>query len=146
MRLFVGIAISDEVRANLREYQQSLQRAGTQDKWVKPESLHVTLKFIGETQKLLEIERELFSIKARPIEMTFREVGFFTPQKPRVFWTGVHAGPELESLGTDIEEKLFRIGIPREPHTYQGYQPHITLARVGSARPQGSPRDRNKVT
>jgi 2'-5' RNA ligase len=146
MRLFVGIAISDEVRANLREYQQGLQRSSVQDKWVNPESLHVTLKFIGETQKLLEIERELFSVKARPIELAFREVGFFTPQKPRVFWAGVHAGSGLESLATEIEEKLFRIGIPREPHTYQGYQPHITLARVGSGSPQGSPRDRNKVT
>jgi 2'-5' RNA ligase len=140
------MAISDEVRANLRGYQERLEQSAKQDKWVKAESLHVTLKFIGETQKLLEIERELFSIKASPVEMAFREVGFFTPQKPRVFWAGVHAGPELESLATDIEEKLFRIGIPREPHTYQGYQPHITLARVGSGRPQGSPRDRNKVT
>jgi 2'-5' RNA ligase len=146
MRLFVGIAISDAVRDRMREYQENLQRAATQDKWVKPESLHVTLKFIGESQKLLDIERELFSIKAVRFEMSFREVGFFTPERPRVFWAGVHAGPELESLASEIEERLFRVGVPREPHTYHGFQPHITLARVGSGRPQGSPRDRDKVS
>jgi 2'-5' RNA ligase len=80
------------------------------------------------------------------MEMTFRGVGFFTPNKPRILWAGVHAGPELESLATTIDERLHRVGIAREPHTYQEYQPHVTLARAGSGRPEGSPRDRNKTT
>jgi 2'-5' RNA ligase len=147
MRLFVGIAITDEIREKIKDYQRELQQlSAAQDKWVKPESLHLTLKFIGESEQVSSIEAELVAVSAPPIAMTFRGVGFFTANKPRIFWAGVHAGPELESLATTIDERLHRVGIAREPHTYQEYQPHITLARVGSGRPQGSPRDRNKTT
>src|SRR4051812_24577771 len=99
MRLFVGIAITDEIREKIKEYQRQLQRLSTtQDKWVKPESLHLTLKFIGESEQASQIEAQLARVTAPRIEMTFRGVGFFTLNKPRIFWAGVHAGPELESL------------------------------------------------
>ena len=147
MRLFVGIAITDEIREQIKEYQRQLQQlSATQDKWVKPESLHLTLKFIGESQQVPEIKAELAAVTGPRMEMTFREVGFFTPNKPLIFWVGIQAGPELGALAATIDERLHCVGIAREPHTYQEYQPHITLARAGSGRPQGIPRDRNKTT
>lgn len=148
MRLFVGIAVTKEIRAKITEYMHDTGTliSGRESKWVRPESLHVTLKFIGESQKLEEIQRELGVVVSPSISMAVRGVGFFTPQKPRIFWAGVQAGSELERLAADIENRLFHIGIPKEPHAYQQYQPHITLARMGSGRPQGSVRDRNKPT
>jgi 2'-5' RNA ligase len=152
MRLFVGIAITEEIRSTLEAYVHKLHREvppnplGNYIKWVKPESFHLTLKFIGESQQLREIEEDLGSITAADFEMTFRGVGFFSQRSPRVFWAGVNAGPELERLASRIDDSLYGVGVPKEPHAYQEYQPHITLARVGSGRPQGSPRDRNKPT
>lgn len=115
-------------------------------KWVRPESLHLTLKFIGESSRKSDIEAELKQIiMAASIALTFRGVGFFTPRQPSVFWAGVQSGPELEVLATEIDSRLQKCGVPREPHVYQQFQPHVTLARSGSGRPQGSPRDRNKA-
>lgn len=148
MRLFVGIAITEEIRKSIAAYALRLENAmpDVPAKWVRPESLHVTLKFIGESEKVAEIQDQLKSLASPPVTMRFRNVGFFSPRKPRVFWLGVEAGPELEKLATSIDERLVRVGVPKEPHTYQEYQPHITLARVGSGRPQPGARDRNKAT
>src|SRR5436305_15113601 len=105
MRLFVGIAITDELRANIARYMQSLEKAlPNATKWVQPESLHLTLKFIGQSEKVEEIHNELRAISSTPIALAFRGVGFFTPRKPRVFWAGVQAGPELEKLADTIDE------------------------------------------
>src|SRR5205085_3237155 len=125
MRLFVGIAITDEIRNNIADYVLRLEKALPEQraKWVRPESLHVTLKFIGERQKLAEIEEQLQAVKSPAISMRFGNVGFFTPQKPTVFWAGVEAGPELEKLATSIEERLYSVGVPKESHAYQEYQP-----------------------
>jgi 2'-5' RNA ligase len=146
MRLFVGLDISAGIRESVGEYVRELQRALPNDscRWVKPESLHVTLKFIGESQKAAEIESELRKVKSAPITMTFAGVGFFTPRVPRIFWTGVNAGPELFALASDIDSRLARVAVPKEPHTYEEYQPHVTLARTGSGRPSGSAKDRGK--
>ena len=146
MRLFVGIAIAEDIRQRLAEYVRRLQEApaGAENKWVRPESLHVTLKFIGETQKLVLIESELRLVASKPITMGIRGVGFFTTRSPRIFWAGVTAGSELEELANTVDERLYAVGVPREPHTYHEYQPHLTLARAGSGRTHGVAPDRNK--
>src|SRR3954462_14404385 len=104
MRLFVGIAISEPIREEISAYMQRLQSVcpNAAAKWVKPESLHVTLKFIGQSERLAEIERVLHSITAPPVQLTFQGVGFFTPRKPQVFWVGVGAGRELGALAGAI--------------------------------------------
>src|SRR3954469_17522144 len=121
MRLFVGLDISAGIREAIGEYVNELQRAlpGESNKWVKPESMHVTLKFIGESQKAAEIENELRHVTSPPITMTFAGVGFFTPKTPRVFWTGVEAGAELFALESEIDSRLLKVGVPKEPHTYE---------------------------
>lgn len=147
MRLFVGIPVTEEIRAQMVRYVTAMRKSLRNDsgKWVKPESLHVTLKFIGESSRKAEIEAELKQITtAEPMVLTFHGVGFFTPRQPSVFWAGVQSGPELEALASEIDDRLQKCGVPREPHVYQQFQPHVTLARSGSGRPQGSPRDRNK--
>jgi len=105
--------------------------------------MHVTLKFIGESNKLSEIQRVLADIHSEPIEIAFRTAGFFTPRAPRVFWAGVEAPQELRLLANSIDSALAEVGILLETHEYT---PHLTLARVGSGRPQGDRRDRNKST
>ena len=109
-------------------------------RWVGPETFHVTLQFLGETQKAEEIKRALTQVKAAPVTMTFRAAGFFpTPQRARVFWVGIESGAELQSLADNIGEALAPLGFkPVEG----SYHPHLTLARAGSARPHQKPGDK----
>lgn len=141
MRLFVGIDIPDEIRERISAYMKLLESAAPGTKWVKPESLHVTLKFIGNSDKLDEIKRALAAVTGPRFEIRFRGTGFFTPRSPRVFWAGIEAGPELRGLAHAVESSLLPLGIAREPREYS---PHLTLAREGSGRPSGAREDRTK--
>ena len=144
MRLFVGLDIPDEIRARIGEYMDAHRQYAAQVRWVALESLHVTLKFIGEfrEERLPEMKQALSGVGGQPFELRFAEVGFFpSPRSPRVFWIGVHAGYELAALAKAVNDATARLGVAREAREYS---PHLTLARAGSGRPQGSPRDRNK--
>lgn len=141
MRLFVGIPVSEEIRGNISDYMGELEGWAPGTKWVRPESLHVTLKFIGNTEKLEEIRTALATVKASAFSLRFHGTGFFTPRSPRVFWVGIEAGPELATLAKGVEEALVPLGIEREARPYA---PHLTLARTGSGRPQGARGDRSK--
>jgi 2'-5' RNA ligase len=143
MRLFVGIDITEDIRGRISSYVAGLQREfpAIRAKWVRPESLHLTLKFIGESKGPEKIKSILAGIQAPSFEISIRSVGFFTPRSPRIFWAGVQASEELRLLANTIDSALANIAIPRET---QDYSPHLTLARVGSGKPHGDPRDRNK--
>jgi len=141
MRLFVGIDITDEIRGRFSDYMRRLEGLAPGTKWVKPESLHVTLKFIGYTEKLDDIKTALAVVKGSSFSLRFQGTGFFTQRSPRVFWVGIEAGAELAALARYIEQVLVPVGIAPEERKYS---PHLTLAREGSGRPQGAREDRNK--
>lgn len=143
MRLFVALDIPEDIRARLAEFMTRLQRGFPDLKWVRPESLHLTLKFIGESQKLDEIKAALSQLRPTPFELSFRGWGFFQPRSPRVFWVGIEAPPELAQLASHVDEVLKPLGV--KPNDFP-YHPHLTLARVGSGSPKGDPRDRDKPT
>ena len=88
MRLFVALDIPDAIRNAMEAYVDDLRRIAPDAKWVRPESYHVTLKFIGEWKRdVREIISALESIQAPPIDISFRNSGFFpNARAPRVFW------------------------------------------------------------
>ncbi len=143
MRLFVGIDIPDDIRRGISGYVDRARAIAPAAKWVNPDSYHVTLKFIGEfpEQRLDELKSALANVHAPGFDIAFRDVGFFTPRRPLVFWLGVHADDRLSKLAAAVDDATSQLGIRREDREYS---PHLTLARTGSGRPQGSPRDRNK--
>ncbi len=144
MRLFVAIDLTDEIRHRISEYISQLKRelpAAATTKWVRVESLHLTLKFIGESNRLDELKSSLQGGHSSSFELSIRDVGFFTPRAPRIFWAGVHATAELNKLAGDIDAALVQVGIPKEKDEHH---PHITLARSGSGRPHAAKDDRNK--
>jgi 2'-5' RNA ligase len=107
-------------------------------RWVTLESLHVTLKFIGEKPDgvVAEIEKALRSIAAEAFEVSFRGCGFFPTEKAaRVFWVGIEADASLAQLAGKVEERLTALGIPREE---RAFSPHLTLARGGARIGSGS--------
>ncbi len=136
MRLFVAFDLSETVRARLAAFLRELERsessaAAAAVKWVKPESLHLTLKFIGEQpeEKLPAVMDALSSIPTpAPLELSFRGFGCFPNERqPRVFWVGVEAPPDLGALAGSIEAALEPLGIAREQ---RAYSPHLTLGRL----------------
>jgi len=139
MRLFIALDIDDGIRAQIAQFIEAVQAFAPEARWMKPESLHVTLKFIGEQPEslLAEIESALRTIPAAPITIHFRGYGFFpTATAPRVFWIGLQAPPELVSLAASVDDKMGALGMAKEDRPYN---PHLTLARSGT-RSSGNPR------
>jgi len=131
MRIFIGIDLTEEIRARITRFLEGVSGFAPEARWMRPESLHVTLKFIGE-QKPEQVEavaQRLHAIKSHAIETRMSGYGFFpTLKAPRVFWIGIHAGPALAELAGGIDESLSELGVPRETRPFS---PHLTLARAG---------------
>ena len=138
MRLFVALDIDDPIRERMQRFVEGVQGFAPDARWVKPESLHVTLKFIGEQpeSQVDQVKLALQAVQANATEIEFRGYGFFpTTKAARVFWIGMKAGPALTSLAAAIDEKLAPLGIARED---RAFSPHLTLARGTGG--SGSPR------
>lgn len=138
MRLFVALDIDDEIRERIARFVEGVQGFAPDARWVKPESLHVTLKFIGEQPDaaVARIKELLATIDAHGTQIHFHGYGFFpTAKSARVFWVGMEAGHELASLAAAIDEKTAALGIPKEE---RAFSPHLTLARAGGG--SGTPR------
>jgi len=141
MRIFIGIDLDPEIRAKIARFLEGVQGFAPDARWVRPESLHVTLKFIGEQkpESLADITEHLQQVQNAPIEIRFAGHGFFpTAKAPRVFWIGIQADPPLAELAGRIDMAMGELGIPREDRPFS---PHLTLARAGGG--SGSPRWRN---
>jgi 2'-5' RNA ligase len=130
MRLFVALELPATVRENLGALLESLRAVSPQTRWVRPENLHLTLKFIGEAgeTKLAAIRSALAGARSdQPTTVIFRGLGFFPNEKrPRVFWAGIEASPNLKTLAAEIDRATEKLGIPREQRPFS---PHLTLAR-----------------
>jgi RNA 2',3'-cyclic 3'-phosphodiesterase len=133
MRIFIALDIDDDIRQRIQRYQEGVSGFASEARWVRLESAHVTLKFIGEkpVETVEEIKRVLAGVRAEPFEITFRGYGFFpTAKAARVFWLGIESGLQLVTLAKSIEEATFTLGIPKESHAFS---PHLTLARGGAS-------------
>lgn len=138
MRLFVAVDIDDAIRERITRFLEGMSGFAEEARWVRPESLHVTLKFIGEKseEEVEDIKRALEAIEVSAFEMSFRGYGFFPGARaPRVFWVGVEGGSQLTSLAAAVDEKLAGLDIAKEEHAFT---PHLTLARGAGG--SGSPR------
>lgn len=130
MRLFIALDIPAEVRERLVQYLERMAPLAPDARWARIESLHVTLKFIGEVSesKVEEITTAVAAVKALPFAVEFKGIGFFpNPRAARVFWAAVEASEALAQLAAEIEDKLEKLGIAREK---RAYHPHLTLARA----------------
>jgi 2'-5' RNA ligase len=138
MRLFVGLDIDDAVRERIVRFMEGVQPFSPDARWVKFESLHITLKFIGEKpiETVADLKRVLANVDVEPVDLTFRGFGFFpTPHSARVFWLGIEAPPQLAKLAKAVDEATAALGVPKENHPFS---PHLTLARGRGG--SGSPR------
>ena len=137
MRLFVAIQIPADIRAAFAVFLKDLAAIAPRVKWVRAESLHVTLKFLGNTDpaKLAPLQKVLASVHSpEPVVLDFHGLGFFPSEKrPRVFWAGMEASANLKTLAADIDQAVHRLGFRLEDRPFA---PHLTLARF---QPPGIP-------
>jgi RNA 2',3'-cyclic 3'-phosphodiesterase len=141
MRLFIALDIDDEIRERIARFAEGVSGFAPDARWARPDSLHVTLKFIGEQPEPIreEINGALGSIAVSEVALQFHGYGFFpTAKAPRVFWIGIEAGPELATLAAAVDQQTARLGVPKED---RAFSPHLTLARGGvrGTRSSGSP-------
>jgi len=136
MRCFVAIEMPNEIRAGLARLQKDL--AGRVDihkgdvKWVEPEGMHLTLKFLGEVpdNQVVEVCRIVEEVAQRhaAFDLPIREVGSFGGRSARVLWVGAGLEcPELLDLQQDLEEQFDQAGWPKEGRQFSG---HLTLCRI----------------
>lgn len=137
MRIFVALDLNQAIRERIQKFVEEIRSTAPDARWISGESLHVTLKFIGECpdEKVRQIEASLGSVQAEPFQVTFSGAGFFpTPRTARVFWAGIEACDALAQLAKTIDKSLTGTGIPKED---RAFSPHLTLARIrgGSGAP-----------
>jgi 2'-5' RNA ligase len=140
MRVFVAIDLDHEIRKKIARFLEGVRGFAPDVRWASPESLHITLKFIGEQkpEQVAAITERLQSVVGNKIEIRVSGYGFFpTAKAPRVFWLGIQAAPELADLAASIDSGVAELKIPREDRPFS---PHLTLARGGSG--SGSPKSR----
>jgi RNA 2',3'-cyclic 3'-phosphodiesterase len=159
LRLFIAIELPAEMRTTLNDLQHRLQRhpALARLRWVRPEGIHLTLKFLGPVpaERLPQIEAAIArAVAGIPVfELHLGNLGTFGgPRSPRVLWAGIAGDVDtLAKLQSQLEAELAPLGLPAEARRFS---PHLTLARVPPERaadaarplaeavasPDGSPR------
>ena len=133
LRLFVAMDITEEARRTIAACVERHGSGLAEARWVRPENLHITLKFIGEyeEEKLGRLSNEIRETAA--LCRAFRAAlggcgGFPSRKKARVIWVGMEAGQaEAAAIAAKLDSRLERVGVKREDRPFKG---HLTLARL----------------
>lgn len=134
IRSFISIELPDGIRSSIAELITELRKAGTDVAWVPAEKIHLTLKFLGNTDDSLiqrikeQITKKLSHYTAFYIKIV--GVGCFPSEKrPRVLWIGIENSDILRSMQKDIDTEVAGFGFPLEERPFS---PHLTIGRVRS--------------
>jgi len=136
VRSFIAVHIPDAIRRDISILIGALRPySGADVKWVRPESLHLTLKFLGDVEQerisaaACAIERSVSALSA--FDLALGGTGAFpNPRRPGVLWIGVRKGAEpLASLAGAVESALAGLGFERERRPFSA---HLTLGRIRS--------------
>ena len=130
IRLFVAIPLPDTVRSQLTLLQSGLQGA----RWIKPENIHLTLRFIGEVPNDVagDIDMALTQVAAPSFGLHLDGIGNFARGKhPHALWVGVAKSEPLMRLQAKIESALVRAGLEAETRKFSS---HVTIARLRDVR------------
>ena len=142
IRSFIAIPVPS---AGIRALEDAVKRLDSTDiggsvRWVRPEGIHLTLKFMGDIQAEMA-ERILVALPPAaaqfpPFELSISGLGVFpNPRRPRVLWAGVHGDLEiLAALQLAVDDAVGKLGLPKEQRSFN---PHLTLGRVRRDVPEG---------
>lgn len=130
------IAIDIDSFPKLVEFERDIKNSGANVKLVEPENIHLTLKFLGDTDESLidrieEIMRE--SVKEiEPFTIKLKSAGVFPNERYiKVIWIGIENGEIIGKIASKIDEKISDLGFEKEKRRFSV---HLTIARVKSAK------------
>ena len=132
-RAFVAIDLPESVRSTLRMVQQELKSGKFRIKWVRPESIHLTLKFLGDIDVArIDAIADAMTLAVKNstrLVLAPRGLGVFpNARRPRVIWVGLGGQLDLlKNLQQALEAQLAELGLPKESRPFKG---HLTLGRV----------------
>lgn len=135
MRSFIAIELPETVSAALAEFQQEFKKCGADVRWIKPDNIHLTLKFLGNIDEknideIVKIIKEV-CIKYNMFTLEVRGIGVFPNIKsPRVLWVGINGNGVLAELQREIEDGMASLGFESESRRFT---PHLTLGRFRSS-------------
>jgi len=126
MRLFVAIDIPPELRERIKELEETL---GPSFRCMKPEDIHLTLKFLGEVrdEKLEKVKAALATVTMAELKLESTKIGTF----PHVLWLGVKVNSELAQLQKRVAEAVR----PFTTHDPRSFVAHLTIARFEELTP-----------
>jgi 2'-5' RNA ligase len=131
IRTFIAIPLSDTIRRTIAQVQRELAEPLPDIRWVRPETIHLTLAFLGDIsqESLDKIGNSMLSIgrSFAPFEVRIGDLGAFPSRsRPRVIWIGVERCAPLMELQAALAGTLADLGLPGEDRPYT---PHLTLGR-----------------
>lgn len=135
LRLFWAINLPEDIKKNISNIQSLLKETGSDLKWVESQNLHITVKFLGETDdsRVGEIgEAVIERLKSYPeLRLSLQGLGFFPgAASPRVLWAGIKGDVNiLREIAGAVDECMSGFGFPLEGRKFS---PHLTLARLRS--------------
>lgn len=129
-RIFVAIGLPPDLQQRLGLICGGIPGA----RWISPERLHLTLRFIGESshEQMRDIDDALAAVDFLPFDLQLEGIGQFGGDKPRALWAGIAPNQALMRLHEQVNMALLRAGVPPDPRRYV---PHVTLARLKFAAP-----------
>ena len=133
IRTFIAIEIPEDIQPILGRLQSSFKKFRLNIRWVPPESIHLTLKFLGNIRpdQIQPVSSMLMEAVSSHGVFNLRGVGigvFPHIRKPRVFWVGIGGDVQaLRSLQASVEDRLSRLGFEKERRPYKG---HLTVGRA----------------
>ena len=148
MRTFIAIDVPPLVLDTITRIQSRFKSLGLHASWVKPGNIHLTLKFLGDTDPdrvpgiQIKITEALASFS--PFRLSLEQAGVFPDaRRPRVLWLGLKDEEgTLQTLQSGIEKALESAGFPADPRPFSA---HLTLARIKSPMGIKSPRGKKKL-
>ncbi len=141
MRVFIAALIPDDIKDEIRHYVDEVKPHWEGVKWESQEKLHLTLKFLGETEesKVEQIEKQVGEVTSiySPFYLKVSRFGGLPDlRNPRVLFLGLTENEELSKFQRELEERLLGLGFQKEGRRFL---PHITIGRIkGSSRIKGS--------
>jgi len=130
------IAVEVDSFSKIIELENEIKNSGAIVKLVEPQNIHITLKFLGETdEKLIDRIEEIIkeSVKnMQPFEILLKGAGFFPNQNYiKVIWIGIGNTEQLGEIAYKIDKQLSELGYDRDKRKFSA---HLTIARVKSAK------------
>lgn len=126
MRLFIAINFNENVKDSLCDSIARLKRMALKGNFTRRENLHLTVVFIGETNKVEAVKQAMDGVNAVPFELSVGGVGRFKRDGGDIYWAGVNKNIVLTDIYNRLCAKLFKKGFIMED---RAYKPHLTLGR-----------------